>query len=430
MDSGKIELWCEIEDVPVNHACVLSGVDMRTPDDVLIRCLSTVRAIGKVEIVSRKIGKTGDPAFVLVQTGADVKELSLPPCIGEAGPWGVHTVTEEGSEGLPEARGGDFGERVQSFLKNEGRGWSDLENVISSHSPLKWEDSELASAINSLVNWAVGPRQKLRMFSGRTPTPEGEDDYETWIEDTAQLLGEWQCSEQEKRQRLGESLRGVAAQVVKDVTFDQPSASWRECLDALEEAFGLTEGIQNLRQEKGEKLSEYLFRLERRLDYLRRRELISGNEVARIRIDQVVRGAQRHDAIATSLRLSHRMRPLPSFIQLLREVREEEAALEAEGGSAPRGEMTGASSTREIAKGVAAGGVSPREGPRGGGPSRAGWTTLRPGGGRGPARRGVCYNCGEEGHFRRECKRQGAPPRESRRVSQQERRSGNLEGTQ
>ncbi|XP_072928002.1 paraneoplastic antigen Ma1 homolog [Hemitrygon akajei] len=238
MDSDKIELWCEIEDVPVNHACVLSGVDMRILDEVLIRCLSTVRAIGKVKVIGRKIGKMGDLGFVLAQVGADVSVVGLPPSIGDLSdmrPWGVHIVTAERfdvfdgtPEELPAAGGGDFRERVLSLLKDEGREWSDLENLISPPVPRKGEGSELASAINSLVNKAAGPRQKLRIFSGRTPTPEGEDDFETWIEHVSRLPGEWQCSEEEKRQTLVDSLRGVAAEVVKGGKGSNPLATWKE----------------------------------------------------------------------------------------------------------------------------------------------------------------------------------------------------------
>ncbi|XP_062928288.1 paraneoplastic antigen Ma1-like [Mobula hypostoma] len=247
MDPDKIERWCEIEEVLVNHVCVLSRVDMRTLEEVLIRWLSTVKAVGKVEIVAREFGKMADSDFVLVQTSADVTAVGLPASIGdpgEAGPCGVHIVTEKGSDGtpeeLPDTGGRDFRDRVLLFLRGEGRERTDLENLISPHPPWKAEGSELASAINSLVNKAAGPRQKLRIFSGRTPTPEGENNYETWVEHVSDLLGDGQCSEEEKRQRLVESLRGVAAEVVRGVKANQPSASLTEYPKALEEAFGLT----------------------------------------------------------------------------------------------------------------------------------------------------------------------------------------------
>ncbi|XP_062923397.1 paraneoplastic antigen Ma1 homolog [Mobula hypostoma] len=339
-----------------------------------------------------------EAGFVLVQTGADVTAAGLPASIGdpdEAGQWGVHIVTGEGFDGtpedLPDAGGRDFRDRVLLFLRDEVREWSDLEDLLSPHPPRKGEGFELASAINSLLNKAAGPHQKLRVFSRRTLIPEGEDNYETWIEHVSQLLGEWQCSEEEKRHRFVKCLRGVADEVVRGVEVNQPYASLTEYLKALEEAFGLTGstvellgGLRSLRQEKGEKLSEYLFWIERRRNCLRRWGVISGTDVDRIRIDQVARGAQRNDIIAMGLRQSRRTQPpRPSFVQLLREVREEQDAVESDKGSvstvqssivAPCGEVTGASSTREIVKGVTAGGVPPRERTSREGPSLKGWT--------------------------------------------------------
>ena len=52
------------------------------------------------------------------------------------------------------------------------------------------EASELAAALNSLVGVAERPQLKLGVFSGAKPTPDGEVDYETWIEHTSLMLEE------------------------------------------------------------------------------------------------------------------------------------------------------------------------------------------------------------------------------------------------
>lgn len=49
------------------------------------------------------------------------------------------------------------------------------------------------------------------MFSGVKPIPSGEEDYDAWAEQTMHLLEEWQCSDNVKKQRIVESLKGPAA---------------------------------------------------------------------------------------------------------------------------------------------------------------------------------------------------------------------------
>lgn len=48
----------------------------------------------------------------------------------------------------------------------------------------------------------------------------------------------------------------------------------------------------------------------------------------RLRIEQIVRGALPHDMIAMRIRMTHKLRPPPSFNDLLKDVREEEDMLQ------------------------------------------------------------------------------------------------------
>ncbi|XP_072108217.1 modulator of apoptosis 1-like [Mobula birostris] len=327
MDAAGVQQWCASLGLPVINACVLSGVVICTLDELLIRFLSMVKAVGKVETVARRFDRMAGSDLVVVQTSADVMAVGLPATIGapgEAGPWRVHTVREEekgaqqaGSQAeLPAAGGRDFRDRVLSVLRSEGKEWSDLESLISPRPPVKSKCSELASALTSPANkWPSaqreGPCRKLRNFSGITPTPEGDKEYETWVEWTSQLLDERQCSDDEKQQRLVESVRMLTADVVRAMTFNQPSAPLAEYLDAMESAFGMTGSplelmrvFQNMRQEKGEKISVYLFQLERQLNCLRRwggGAIIQAAEVDKLRVDQIAKGAQPQDMIAWGL---------------------------------------------------------------------------------------------------------------------------------
>ncbi|XP_072893039.1 modulator of apoptosis 1-like [Hemitrygon akajei] len=256
--------------------------------------MSAVKTLGKVEIVSRNFDFEAGPDIVLVQTSEDITGAELPEEIGvpgEAGPWRLQSVGEGGVKAqqveLPAEGGGDLRERILAVLEDEGKVWSDLEKLVSSRSTVKGESSELASALTSLARRAEGPRQKIRVFSGITPTPDGEEDYETWVEQTSQLLSECQCSDEEKRQRLVESLRGEAAGVVRGVKFNQPLATLKDDMEALERAFGLTGrssgSLKTCIRRRVRSSLRTFYRLERELNGLRRRGVIRAEQVDQLR---------------------------------------------------------------------------------------------------------------------------------------------------
>ncbi|XP_029104416.1 uncharacterized protein LOC114909432 [Scleropages formosus] len=198
-------------------------------------------------------------------------------------------------------------------------------------------NTKLVDAISSLVEKCqatpmdgLGYR-KLRLFSGVKPTPPGEEEYDAWAEQTTHMLDEWQCSDIVKKQRIAESLKGPAADIVRCLRVSNPSVTADDYLKALEAAFGTTDSAADLMvrfrgtfQQEGEKLSAYLFRLDKLLHAVHRK---GGAEVAdldQIRIEQVARGALSHDLVAMRIRTMYKLKPPPSFTELLRDVREEE----------------------------------------------------------------------------------------------------------
>ncbi|XP_072099972.1 paraneoplastic antigen Ma2-like [Mobula birostris] len=391
MDRDKIVSWCELEEVPVSHACVLSGVDFRILADVLVRGLSLIKGIGQVELIAGRCGKELESSWMLVRTSAGVMTLELPATVhvqGEAGPWGLHTLPEDENEEVPEE---ELDEAPGEVPVARGGG-VECEGLARPRPPVRGKTSELVAAITSLVRRVEGPCPKLRIFSGARPTPEGEDGYEAWIENTSQLLEVWSLSDEEKRQRLVESLRGGAASVVHELRAEHPSASLEECLDALEEVFGLSGDpwqhlaeFQQMGQGRGEKLSEYIFWLEGKLTGLRRRGVVKADEVAKLRMSQICRGSQEDDRVAWSIRQSYKRSPPPSFGQLIREVKVEESASGRTGGSDPQ---RWPSVVQEVVAGLRS------EKSKG---SRGGHTERREAAGSG------CHHCGRERHFRREC---------------------------
>ena len=91
-----------------------------------------------------------------------------------------------------------------------------------------------------------GSYGRLRIFSGALPTPPGEEPFDHWLEQAWLMVEETECSDREKRRRLIGSLKGPALEIVKAVRHANPDASAKECLEALESAFGSAESGDDL----------------------------------------------------------------------------------------------------------------------------------------------------------------------------------------
>ncbi len=151
------------------------------------------------------------------------------------------------------------------------------------------------------------------------------------MEQTTHILEEWQCSDNVKKQRLVECLRGPAADIVRFEKTGNPSATFSDYFSVLESAFGTTEDAADLMlkfrstyQNEGEKLSAYILRLDRMLHSMLRKNGIEYSALNHLRMQQIVRGALSSDLVAMRLRMTHKLCAPPSFNELMKEVREEE----------------------------------------------------------------------------------------------------------
>uniref|UniRef100_A0A8C5GFZ9 Uncharacterized protein n=1 Tax=Gouania willdenowi TaxID=441366 RepID=A0A8C5GFZ9_GOUWI len=267
-----IKAWCHRHQLDPTHALVLSGV-CDISDEVLQEVLSSVKILGKTRIVDKRSDLTSKTDFVLVQTLTNVTEYILPDQVGvpgEVGPWPVHIIP------LETEHQGDFQAKLLSFLEHEGKSMSDVKGLLN---PLSLDvNTALINAISSLVDKCnaapadIQSYRKLRMFSGVRPTPSGEEEYDAWAEQTTHMLEEWQCSDSVKKQRVVESLKGPAADIIRFLRVQNPKATANDYMHALETAFGTTETSSDLLvkfrhtfQSEGEKLSTYLLRLDKLL---------------------------------------------------------------------------------------------------------------------------------------------------------------------
>ena len=107
---------------------------------------------------------------------------------------------------------------------------------------------------------------RLRSFSGKTPRPNHETDYETWRTHIELLQNYPSMSPLQISRKIHESLLPPASDVVKGLRPESPPAAYLQLLDS---AFGTVEDGEelfaqflNTLQDPGEKSSTYLHRLQ------------------------------------------------------------------------------------------------------------------------------------------------------------------------
>ncbi|XP_041930265.1 paraneoplastic antigen Ma1 homolog [Alosa sapidissima] len=176
-----------------------------------------------------------------------------------------------------------------------------------------------------------GSYRRLQTFSGLLPTPAGEEQFDHWLGQARLMVEECDCSRKEKRRRLMESLRGPAPDIVNAARASDPDVTPEDCLEALEHAFGTAESGEELffafrllQQQSGEKLSDFLRRLEQSLNRVVQRDGLPLGCADKARLEQLLRGAIASDLMLVNLRLRERKAKPLTFLQLLKEIRTEE----------------------------------------------------------------------------------------------------------
>ncbi|XP_056140262.1 paraneoplastic antigen Ma1 homolog [Lampris incognitus] len=340
MELSQAVEWSREENLDVSHAILLSKVPLNVGNDIVSRVLDTVTVLGHTWIRGCRSDKTGRHMFILVETSAALEPVSLPPemgIIGEAGPWSVHALSSLPYVN-PVPEGDAFEVKLLALLQQEGKSMGDVKAVVmGTQHPTPDVSTDLVNAISKLVdrcNQAPSDApsyRKLRLFSGLRPVPPGEEEYDSWMEQATQMSTEWQCADAAKRQRIVESLRGPAGDIVRFLKVSNPSSTATEYLTALDTVYGSTESGADLMasfrhtfQEDGERLSAYLCRLDKLLHRVLVRGGIGPADLNHARMEQLFKGALTTDLVALCVRMMHTLQDPPTFSQLMREIREEE----------------------------------------------------------------------------------------------------------
>lgn len=168
---------------------------------------------------------------------------------------------------------------------------------------------------------------RLRSFSGKTPRPNNETDYDTWRSHIELLLNDPNMSSLQISRRILESLLSPAADVVRGLRPDSPPLTYLQLLDS---AFGTVQDGEelfaqflNTLQDPGEKPSTYLHRLQVALSLAAKRGGVAPEEVDKHLLKQFCRGCW-DNALLSALQLEQKKSSPPSFPELLLMLRTEE----------------------------------------------------------------------------------------------------------
>ncbi|XP_034034994.1 paraneoplastic antigen Ma1 homolog [Thalassophryne amazonica] len=268
----KLKKWCRVEGLDEGHA-LLTVVPENTEIAVIEETMQTIKCLGRVR--GRTFGDTEKEMLVLCECREPVSAERVPPEVAapEAlAAWPIITAFDKSS--LQD----DFNLKLIALLQAEGKTMNDVQALFADSQPTPSPEESLIRAVTNLIDKTNKPAAEsegyrcLRVFSGILPTPAGEEQFDHWLEQAYLMVEESDGSDKDKRRRIMESLKGPALEVIKAIRLSDPDITPIKCLEALESAFGLAESgddlyfsFRLLQQQPGEKLSDFLRRLERTL---------------------------------------------------------------------------------------------------------------------------------------------------------------------
>ncbi|KAL7868508.1 hypothetical protein SRHO_G00098920 [Serrasalmus rhombeus] len=168
---------------------------------------------------------------------------------------------------------------------------------------------------------------RLRTFSGKTPHPNSEVDYDSWRNNVELLLNDPSLSDLHRSRKILDSLLPPAANLVKHLG---PLATPKAYLDLLDSAFATVEEgdelfakFLNTLQDASERPSEYLQRLHAVMSRVTKQGVIPATEADKHLLRQFCRGCWDNGLIA-DLQLEQKKNRPPTFSEFLLLLRIEE----------------------------------------------------------------------------------------------------------
>ncbi|XP_029104800.1 paraneoplastic antigen Ma1 homolog [Scleropages formosus] len=315
---AELRNWCRGEAINPEYALLVKDIPEDAEITLIEETLQSIKALGRVRVRGRRYDPQTQHLMALCECCERVNVKAIPLDVlpqGSDQPWRILGVSDEvaGSQQSSESE-----ENTKVPLQA-----CSPEAIIRAVGDLMERQGRLS--VDSNVY------RRLRTFSGVVPTPLGEEQLENWLEQARLMVDNCERPDREKRLKIIESLKGPAAEIARAVRFSNPDASSEEYIEAIQHTFGSAEtgeelyfAFRLLCQHPGERLSEFLRRIERTLSRVIQKGDLAAKDANAARLDQIIKGAVGADMMLLNLRLRERRDNPPDFLQLLSEIRTEE----------------------------------------------------------------------------------------------------------
>nr|XP_044995908.1 paraneoplastic antigen-like protein 5 [Jaculus jaculus] len=324
MDVALLEDWCKGMDLDPRKALLIVGIPMECNvaeiNDIV---KASLHSLGTCRVIGRMFRREDSTKAALIELSEIVDYAMVPSQImGNGIPWEVVV--------RPRTPDDEFLNRLKSFLKDEGRRMADVAKILGHSTGSMKSKGQCKPEGGNTLSESTWYR-KLKLFSGSAFPGQGEEPFDSWLEQATEIMQTWQVSDGEKRRRLLESLRGSALSIMRVLRASNDSITVEQCLDALKQIFGTKEDcrISQFRllqcsRRPAEKLSAYLLRLEPLLQKVVAQSPLPKRSSDTIRLKHVLAQVSITPALKGKLTLLDQRECPPTFLELMKLTRDEE----------------------------------------------------------------------------------------------------------
>ncbi|XP_007456692.1 PREDICTED: paraneoplastic antigen-like protein 5-like [Lipotes vexillifer] len=328
MPVNLLEDWCKGMDLDPRKALLIVGIPVECSEEEIKETLKAgLQPLCAYSVLGRMFRREDSSKAVLIELADRVNYATVPSQIpGKGGVWEVVVK--------PRSPDDELINRLKCFLKDEGRRMVDVVKTLGySTRPDEVQPKGLAQVrppdLQPLQEsmWY----RKLKVFSGSASPGPGEENFEAWLEQVTEMMQMWQVSDVEKQRRLLESLHGPALSIMRVLRANSDSMTVEQCLDALKQIFGNKEDYRTSHfkffqtsQKPGEKVSAFLLRLEPVLQNAVRHSPLSVRSADMIRLKYILAQASLSTGLQGKLRLLGQRGCAPTFLELMKLIRDEE----------------------------------------------------------------------------------------------------------
>ncbi|XP_007539134.1 paraneoplastic antigen-like protein 5 [Erinaceus europaeus] len=324
-----LEDWCKGMDMDPRKGLLVLGIPVECSEAEIRETLRIgLHPLCSYRMLGRMFRRQDNTKVVFIELADNVNYSMVPTKIqGRGGTWDV-VVKPRNSD--PE-----FINRLNNFLKDEGRRLSDVAQILGLRPPEKSTAEVHPRAQGGPVVLQMPQEslwyRKLPVFSGNSFPGPDEEAFDVWLEQVTETMRLWQVSEPEKRRRLIESLRGPALSVVRVLRSSNDSITVDQCLAALMQIFG-DRGDQKTFQLRflhtfpraGEKASAFLLRLEPLLQKAVQLSPLSVQRSDSIRLKHLLARVNLSTTLRGKLELMDQRGCPPTFLELIKLTQDDE----------------------------------------------------------------------------------------------------------